>query len=427
METRIQRWVTNIILAIMGVAFLLVAIRFFSKIVLVNYLDLDSPILRVIADYTWGDVIEKKRDTATDNPSEDLVYLQNIYEKVKPVGEDSADESEWIVRYQNKMKEIEDSIETYSGNKFILYPILEKINKGFDKVVGWNVVYAREEGTDYALNTGQKYSAVEKHTMDREIEICKEIAEYSGELGADFLYIQRPYKVDLHNSQVPWGASAYENQNADVLLDELGKLHIAYLDLRNEMPKYGWSFDDGFYISDGHWKVNSAFLATKLLTNFMNSEFGYHYSNSAFDISYFTVQSYYTNNCNYMDVVDIIYPLRQTYFKFRDAYRGLEYEGDFSECILDQRLLENKRSSTLSIYSANRIRNSYLCEIQNELENDNEDKRVLLLANSFGWYVASYLALDTSTVYYSYYYDDIDTAKELIEQLQPDTVILMGE
>ena len=51
----------------------------------------------------------------------------------------------------------------------------------------------------------------------------------------DFLYVQYPYRVDEESTQVPWGADAYENDNADQVLKLLGKNSVDVLDLRDAL------------------------------------------------------------------------------------------------------------------------------------------------------------------------------------------------
>jgi hypothetical protein len=303
------------------------------------------------------------------------------------------------------------------------YVALETINDMFDGALGWSDVYARTEGTDYKLADGSKYSAVEPSTMEEKEERVLTIRAQATESGADFLYVQLPYKVREDGTNVPWGASAYENQNADTLLQSLAETQVDVLDLRTALKENGWQAEGGFYVSDGHWTIPTAFLASKCIASRLNEGYGYAFGDEMYDMDNYASVTYSTNNLAEPDEVEQLYPNFETDLIFRDGYRSTEYEGSYTESLLDMRMMADARSTVLTIYMANRIRNSYLCSIENRLQTNNEGKRILVLSNSFSWYIAGFLALDTEEVYYSYYYDNTDAAGQIISSIAPDMVL----
>jgi hypothetical protein len=222
---------------------------------------------------------------------------------------------------------------------------------------------------------------------------------------------------------VPWGASAYDNQNADTLLQRLAEAQVDVLDLRAALSEEGWQQEGGFYVSDGHWTIPTAFLASKCIAARLNAGYGYAFGDEIFNLDNYESVIYSTNNLAAPDEVEQLYPKFETDLIYRDGYRNTEYEGSYTESLLDMRMMADARSTVLTIYMANRVRNSYLCSIANQLQTNNGGKRILVISNSFSWYIAGFLALDTEEVYYSYYYDNTDAAGQIISAIAPDTVI----
>ena len=190
------------------------------------------------------------------------------------------------------------------------------------------------------------------------------------------------------------------------------------------MQDSGWSADGGFFLHDGHWTIPSALMAANEITKKLNQSMDGSYDSNLFEPQQFAVEQYSTNNIEAQEDVTMLLPSQATDLLFVDGYRNVQYRGTYEEACLDMEMLEEERSSALTIYSANRIRNSYLCAIYNQ-NTVNNPKRILILSNSFSWYIASFLALDTSEVVYSYYYDNVEAAETLIQELQPDTVLVL--
>jgi hypothetical protein len=442
----VKKRVSVIIFALMALSLAMIGVRLFAKMVLVNKLNMDSPLLRVVADYSWGDVMEKETTPEAENPSEELQQLTGLYSQVsadvaaqtalqtgtetEPQSGQQYSVSSGIVSSFNKVLDkiniLEDNLETYSGTKFMPYVALETINDMFDGALGWSDVYARTEGTDYKLADGSKYSAVEQSGMEEKDELIFTIGTQARACGADFLYVQLPFKAQEDGDNVPWGASAYENQNADTLLQSLAEEQVDVLDLRAALKEEGWKPEGGFYVSDGHWTIPTAFLASKCIASRLNADYGYAFGDEIFDRDNYESVTYSTNNLAAPDKVEQLYPKFETDLIYRDGYRNTEYAGSYTESLLDMRMMADVRSTVLTIYMANRVRNSYLCSIENQLPTNNEGKRLLILSNSFSWYVAGFLALDTEEVYYSYYYDNAEAAEQMIRSLCPDMVLLIN-
>lgn len=432
MKHKFENIIVNIMIGFLMLSLLLIGVRLLAKEILVDWLGMENRLLQVIADYTWGDVMENRPSEIESEPSEELVFLRGIYEKTQALvqEEKTAQEHEDAIsdtkleRLENKVFAAENKVETYCTQKYAGYYVFKGINSLFDGLMCWKPVYARENGTEFFLKSGVAYTATEKSDMSEKAEQIIAMAKCASENGAGFLFVQPPYRTSGNRGIIPWGASVCENENADELLETLSTHGIGCLDLRSAMQDSGWSADDGFFLHDGHWTIPSAFMATKEITQELNQSMGYSYDSSLFETKQFAVEQYSTNNIEAQENVTMLFPSQATELLFVDGYRNVQYRGAYEEACLDMEMLEEERSSSLTIYSANRIRNSYLCAIYNQ-NTVNNPKRILILSNSFSWYIASFLALDTSEVVYSYYYDNVKAAETLIQELQPDTVLVL--
>lgn len=432
MKHKFENIIVNSMIGFLMLSLLLVGVRLLAKEILVDRLGMENRLLQVIADYTWGDVMEKRPSEIEGEPSEELVFLHGIYEKTQALAQEekTAQENEdagsdtKLERLENKVLAAENKVEIYCTQKYAGYYAFKGINSLFDGLMCWEPVYARENGTEFFLKSGVAYTATEKCDMSEKAETIMAMAESASENGAGFLFVQPPYRTSGNSGIIPWGASTCENENADELLETLSSHGIRCLDLRSAMQDSGWSVDGGFFLHDGHWTIPSALMAANEITKELNQSMDCSYDSNLFEPQQFAVEQYSTNNIEAQEDVTMLLPSQATDLLFVDGYRNVQYRGTYEEACLDMDMLEEERSSALTIYSANRIRNSYLCAIYNQ-NTVNNPKRILILSNSFSWYIASFLALDTSEVVYSYYYDNVEAAETLIQELQPDTVLVL--
>ena len=432
MKHKFENIIINSMIGFLMLSLLLVGVRLLAKEILVDRLGMENRLLQVIADYTWGDVMEKHPSEIEGEPSEELVFLHGIYEKTQALAQEekTAQENEdagsntKLERLENKVLAAENKVEIYCTQKYAGYYAFKGINSLFDGLMCWEPVYARENGTEFFLKSGVAYTATEKCDMSEKAETIMAMAESASENGAGFLFVQPPYRTSGNSGIIPWGASSCENENADELLETLSSHGIGCLDLRSVMQDSGWSADGGFFLHDGHWTIPSALIAANEIMKELNQSMDCSYDSNLFEPQQFAVEQYSTNNIEAQEDVTMLLPSQATDLLFVDGYRNVQYRGTYEEACLDMDMLEEERSSALTIYSANRIRNSYLCAIYNQ-NTVNNPKRILILSNSFSWYIASFLALDTSEVVYSYYYDNVEAAETLIQELQPDTVLVL--
>ena len=103
-------------------------------------------------------------------------------------------------------------------------------------------------------------------TQENNIEKMAALHDFLAAREMSMLYIQAPGKVDKFASQLPAGIEDYTNSNADTFLDGLKEAGVPYLDLRDEIHDDGLDYDQLFFNTDHHWKIETAFYAyTKVM------------------------------------------------------------------------------------------------------------------------------------------------------------------
>lgn len=405
-----------------------VGTRIAAKKILIGKLGIENYVTCALADYNWGDRLERvwvEKDENREKP-ERLAELETVLSGAPQAENTQTEEAQdgVLQSFKNKVMAAEDDIEKYCNDKFLLYTPMRKFSNNFDRLAGWKLAYARTEGTTYTLNTGFDYQAVKEKEMSAYAENILAEADAAEHAGIPFLYVQYPYRVDEENSQVPWGADSYENENADAVLEQLRGASVDTLDLREALNEAGWDNNTGFYETDGHWTTRSGFESAGILADYLNTQYGFSYDPYYFEESSYKVQTYSLNNPSITEQVELFLPAFDTDFLVMDAYRDESYEGAFRQSCFDLTKADTDEYSTvLTAYSASRIRNSYLFEYQNRRQTNN-DKRILLCSNSFCWHLVPYLALDTDTVDYVYNITP-EQMSYYIETLSPDLVIVL--
>ena len=414
-----------------------VGVRIFAKKVLIGKLGIENYITCTLADYNWGDRLERtlpEEQTSETEKSEQLLWLEAILEGAPQQKTEAEEDSEagvgekssLLTRYTDKVSAAEDDINKYCNEKFLFYRQMRGISSCFDDMMNWEIAYARKTGSTYTLATGYDYQAVEETDLTEYANNVIAQQKIAEDAGVDFLYVQYPYRVDEENSQVPWGASSYENENVDRMLLQLSDASVEVLDLRKALLDAGWDYNSGFYNTDGHWTTRSGFLSAGIVANYLNVNYGFDYDETYYDEASYDVRNYSVNSYMVNEEVELFLPDFDTKLSVVDAYRDVEYQGIFEEACFDMTKADTKEySSVLTAHSASRIRNSYLFEYHNEMPVNNH-KRILITSDSFSWHLIPYLALDTEYVDYVYKMTP-EQLEYYIDELKPDMVIVMDK
>lgn len=332
--------------------------------------------------------------------------------------------------YKKLVSDTESGIEYYTSKLLFLRMNFIELNAKFNKLIGMklisgsdNIVYLADGNLSYYPTDADVTKGAENLT---------ELADFAKKNGAEFLYVQAPSKLDPDNNYLPGGIEDTENESADELLDILDGNGVDYLDLRNSMKQQNMNYTKSFYRTDHHWKAGVALWASRQIAGRLK-ENGLSCDLSKVDINNYdetVYEDYMLGSLGrqvtlaYTDPEDIsIYtPKFKTEFTV-DYYDSQKLHGDFKESMLDMSVLEKKDYYNVSTYAAYFYGIDALTHVENNMADN--DKRALLICDSFGNSVAPFLSTQVKTL------DRMDLryynggVKSFIEKNKPDIVIVL--
>ncbi|WP_066715613.1 DHHW family protein [Clostridium sp. Marseille-P299] len=263
-----------------------------------------------------------------------------------------------------------------------------------------------EHNNVYKLDNGQLTYLYDNWGMSLAHKNMRKLNEYLSSVGTKLLYVQAPYKVDKYDNQLPHGRVDYPNLNTDKFLAGLDKLGIDYIDFREVIHDSNFTYEDLFFNTDHHWTTQTGFWAYTYLMNYMGENYGVKYDERNVkeeNFNFVTLKDSFVgslaNRVGYwyagIDDFTYIYPKFDTsytwerYFKYGSL--DITRTGAFEDTVLfKERVVETKEPQA---YRDNCYFNGNpaLARITN---NDVKDGRVLVIQDSFGKPVSSFLSLN---------------------------------
>lgn len=273
--------------------------------------------------------------------------------------------------------------------------------------------------------------------LTKQTESIVKLRDFTKKNNIDFMYVQSPFKFTGEQGQLPTGVNDYSNDVADKFLENLRENNINTLDLREEMKKDNIDYKDAFFKTDHHWKPKTGFWATGELINKLNSDYEMNLDkdNRNRDINNYEEINYNKNFVGsqgkrvgkyYTEIDDFSMYIPKfdtdlTVTKYNNDSKVMKTKkGSFDDTIIEKSLLkgsiyENKYAAYLGGDNEFRIINNKV----------NNNKKVLIIKDSFVLPVASYLSLSTkeTRVLDLRYYNGKEY--DYIKNYNPDIVIMM--
>lgn len=273
------------------------------------------------------------------------------------------------------------------------------------------------------------------------VERMERLKKAATKVGSEVIYVMTPDKyvtgVTEFERGIPYN---YANETADNFLQELEKKEIDTIDFRKLMKEEKEFAPDSFYVSDHHWKVETAFWAFTKFVDVLEDNYGLVFPN----------KEEYTNLENYNQIVyedsyigsmgrkegklyskvedfTFIYPKFETnfYYYAQNGSRDVKAEGRFEQSLAFTSLLSGKGDiydATNDKYFTYMNGNPGFVEVNNF--NEPDGSKVLFIKDSLMVPVASFFALGCSKVYMidpRYYSGNIG---EVIDEYQFDYIFV---
>ena len=341
------------------------------------------------------------------------------------------------------LKESIDIIETSIQDNFNGRNSWININGLFQKVVGTTILYNSGDLIVYndiiKLNNEQIIYSMEYRDNNEINKISRNIEKFEKYLKSksiNLIYTQLPCKIDETDKyNTPIGAHLYANDNSNRLIKNLEEKNISVLDIRKILHEQNINYKKIFFNTDHHWKPEAGLASAGFISDILRKEYGFEINTAKYyNISNYNIKEYKNWFLGSLgkrvgtlyagvDDFNVITPKFNTNFYFyADTSNGKKYKnGDFANVMLEKANLKKDyfNISTYSTYIGGDYKENI---IKNNISDNN--KKILLLRDSFSCVMAPYLALgckELRTIDLRYYKENLI---DYINKYNPNVVII---
>lgn len=330
---------------------------------------------------------------------------------------DEIDYNEWTVELGNKF-ETDITTNIYKKFQFI------NLNGAIRKLLGQQEMNGVVKlNNDYLCTT---YSRCSDETLELYADRVKDLNAFLEEKDIALLYAQTPYTVNKYDPQIPIGVEDYGNDNLDRFLYLLEERDIDIIDFREEMHKDGINQYDLMYKTDHHWTTEAGFYAYGKLEEYLKKELDCEVDERVSNIENYEIEVYEKWHLGSNGQRTGIYYAGIDDFKlfvpkFETSIVKGSLKADASKLLYDRTPLENKEYT--SRYTYDQVLGSSVGNFKN-LDCKN-NKKILVMADSMAKSVYPYLILGFGEISAMSNYESSSLTKEVIEEYNPDAVILL--
>lgn len=252
----------------------------------------------------------------------------------------------------------------------------------------------------------------------------------------DFLYIQAPYKIAENDQKLPVGYTDYAVSNAQKFCSMLNDRNINTLNLIDIILKQNKDWYSLYYKTDHHWTNETAFWAYGEIAKALSENFNLDIDKKSYDISKYSIRKYENaflgtqgkrvgSTYSGLDDISFMIPTFETSLEYQR--QNLSLKGDFDATLLfDEQYITGDIFKDFC-YEASMGGNYGHIKITNNLATN--DRKVLLIKDSYANPVAAYLALGVSEleiIDLRYFENEMNmSVTDYIDQSNPDLVIML--
>lgn len=276
------------------------------------------------------------------------------------------------------------------------------------------------------LNNGYLFvphEYVPNESFEQNVDALIRLDKYLESQGIPFLYVVTPYTSGKYDPQLPVGVEDHGNDNLDRFAGMLRAGDVDLIDIRETLHEDGIDQYDMMYRTDHHWTPLCGFYAYSKMNEWLMEQLDCEIDPKITDLSNYTITTYKNWHLGFrgqrtgayfagMDDFDLITPDFET--SLIDIEN--ETEGSYEDLIIDMSALQSRNE--MSRYTYDNVYGNSLSDFLNV--NAFNDKKLLVLTDSFGKVVNPFLILSYHEVRYMY----VNVSYEYIEEYQPDAVVM---
>lgn len=264
---------------------------------------------------------------------------------------------------------------------------------------------------DYLQNCADRVIPFKKYLEDR---------------GAVLVYAATPATPDKYDPQLPIGIEDHSNDNIDRFLKMLADRGIDTIDFRESMHNDGVDHYEMMYKTDHHWTTKAGFYGYTVIEEYLKNKIGCSIDDRVSNINNYTVTTYDEwhlgsrgqrtgKHFGGIDDFDVIIPNFDTNIINVD----MGNTGTVAEMInINQQSKRDLRKSAYDTIYGGTVGDFINIDAKN-------DVKILFITDSFGRVLSPYLTEGVREVKYVYDGDVSAVTPELIEEYNPDVVIMM--
>lgn len=331
----------------------------------------------------------------------------------------------------SKLSYVKEKTEKYTSTGMAGGTRIVEAARTYEELIGWNMAAVNDYNPVIKLHDGHLSDLAASRDVSENAEAVKELDSFCRELGIEYIYINLPKKICAYDDKEISGVLDYSNQNADRLLDAIGRAGVKHYDLRKKLHTEGMNHHEAFFRTDHHWKPETGLWASKHILQILRDDFGWDVDPEILNPDKFEHKIYpdwflgsygkkLTLARTKADDFTMIYPKFRTLIRFELPAGGIDTSGDVS-VTYNMQCVERMDYYGLNTYAAYKYADQPLSKIHNLLKHDS--KKILFIHESMFNCVIPFVALGIENT------DEIDlrhfsgSLRSYIKSSKPDIVI----
>lgn len=432
----------SIMLSILILIFLTVCLRFFIKNIVYEKLHVNNPFVNFFLsdDVSVDDSgIDSEETLQTDN-----IDWESIYQ-FDGSGYSNYHPENILSKFSNKVFRLEDKIDIYT-NDLLLFQQQCAIFTGYiENCLSWKLTNPVKNDIIYMSN-GYLTFPTPQASEDDIYDIANSIGDFNkflGENNIPLIYANAGTKVCPWNRQIFNRSVEYSNDNADQLIKALKEKRVDVIDYREEILNADLDWYNSYYITDHHWTNKTALWAGGILADRLNSKYDFSFNKKYFEADSYTIQKFkdywlgangrrVTLSKSHLEDYDLILPAFDTDLTVSIPSEKVNMRGNYKSVLFRSELFDD--IAGYNEYDHMNKPGAYNCivpqsdaqmTIHNNNSPDNAGKKILLIQDSYGWYLSTYLACDIEETDIIYPASFDGSLRSYIKKSKPDAVVIL--
>ncbi|MBQ9987526.1 MAG: hypothetical protein IJP28_04020 [Erysipelotrichales bacterium] len=332
----------------------------------------------------------------------------------------------------SKVSKLQTVFEDYTSENLLFRLDFMKGGYAFEDLLNLDIISMQDDSAVIELREG--YLTALNGDKDMTVAASNLVAfkDYVETQGAEFLYIQVPYKIS-EEEEVSALYRDYSNENSDTLLSLLQQSNVDTLDLREEFSNRYQDLLPLFYKTDHHWKIETGLEAASITAEYLAETYGYNMHTENLVEEAYTTEVYedsflgsrgrkVTLAKTELEDFTLLLPNFESNVCAYIPDRSIDTCGSFYDTLIDPSKLGSDDYYNVSPYHTYAYGDRPVIEIENQLVTNN--KKILILRDSFSVPLVPFLSLSTQSIHsldLRYFTGSVET---YIEQYQPYLVIV---